>query len=41
MKRTRLVAISILVVSAESTVTIENLASKVIKIFGDSSISSD
>ncbi len=31
----------ILLVSAESTVAIENLVSKVIKIFGDSSISSD
>ena len=31
----------LLLVSAESTVVIEDLASKVIKIFGDSSISSD
>ena len=31
----------LLLVSAESTVAIEDLASKVIKIFGDSSISSD
>ena len=31
----------LLLVSAEPTVDIENLASKVIKIFGDSSISSD
>jgi len=31
----------LLLVSAESTVVIENLVSKVIKIFGDSSISSD
>jgi len=31
----------LLLVSAEPTVDIENLASKVIKIFGDSSISSE